>query len=279
MKQEPFRIYSGTINEQGNSIIKNFSSSFFQGESTVILSNNSSELQALKKLFSGYSDSFSGRIIINNKPATPETLSKYCFIADGKTLIDSLKVYENIFILRNRGKRNLFSRFPIKSAIIESQNILKQISEKTADVNEELGNLSPFEKMTVNLCQALTLPQSIVLIDLPDFTLDSQNTELFKAAIQALRSNNKCVILLSGHHTEYAVCADKVIILSQGIIQKTFENSEIEYSLTKEFEYGGEAVSETLYWNVGEILYKGTYNADFFIDGALIASFPFELKH
>lgn len=58
-----------------------------------------------------------------------------------------------------------------------------------------------------------------------------------------------------------------------------FENSEIEYSLVKEFEYGGEAVNETLYWNVGEILYKGLYNADFFIDGALIASFPFELKH
>lgn len=58
-----------------------------------------------------------------------------------------------------------------------------------------------------------------------------------------------------------------------------FENSEIEYSLVKEFEYGGEAVDETLYWNVGEILYKGLYNADFFIDGALIASFPFELKH
>ena len=57
-----------------------------------------------------------------------------------------------------------------------------------------------------------------------------------------------------------------------------FENSEIEYSLTKEFEYGGEAMDETLYWTVGEILYKGTYNADFFIDGALIASFPFELK-
>ncbi len=58
-----------------------------------------------------------------------------------------------------------------------------------------------------------------------------------------------------------------------------FENSEIEYSLAKEFEYGGEAMDETLYWTVGEILYKGTYNADFFIDGALIAAFPFELKH
>lgn len=58
----------------------------------------------------------------------------------------------------------------------------------------------------------------------------------------------------------------------------TFENSEIEYSLTKQFEYGGEALDEVLYWTVGEILYKGTYNADFFIDGALVASFPFELK-
>ena len=58
-----------------------------------------------------------------------------------------------------------------------------------------------------------------------------------------------------------------------------FENAEIEYSLTKEFEYGGDALDDVLYWSVGEILYKGTYNADFFIDGALIASFPFELKH
>lgn len=58
----------------------------------------------------------------------------------------------------------------------------------------------------------------------------------------------------------------------------SFENAEIEYSLMKEFEYGGEALDDVLYWTVGEILYKGTYNADFFIDGALIASFPFELK-
>lgn len=57
-----------------------------------------------------------------------------------------------------------------------------------------------------------------------------------------------------------------------------FENSEIEYSIKKEIEYAGEALDVTMYWNVGEILYNGTYNADFFIDGALVASFPFALK-
>ena len=59
----------------------------------------------------------------------------------------------------------------------------------------------------------------------------------------------------------------------------TFENSEIEYSLKKEIEYAGEALDVTMYWAVGEILYPGTYNADFFIDGALVASFPFALKN
>lgn len=57
-----------------------------------------------------------------------------------------------------------------------------------------------------------------------------------------------------------------------------FENSRIEYSLCKQFEYGGEEISDVLYWSVGEMLQEGTYNADFFVDGSLIASFPFQLK-
>ena len=57
-----------------------------------------------------------------------------------------------------------------------------------------------------------------------------------------------------------------------------FEGTEIEYSIKKEIEYAGEALDATMYWTVGEILYQGTYNADFFIDGAWVASFPFELK-
>lgn len=61
---------------------------------------------------------------------------------------------------------------------------------------------------------------------------------------------------------------------------KTFpyENSEIEYSLTKEFEYGGDKISDVMFWNVEEILQTGIYNADFFCDGNLIGSFPFAIE-
>ena len=57
-----------------------------------------------------------------------------------------------------------------------------------------------------------------------------------------------------------------------------FENSKIGYSVFKDFEYEGEEVSGTMYWTVEEILQEGVYNADFFVDGQLIGSFPFTLK-
>ena len=57
-----------------------------------------------------------------------------------------------------------------------------------------------------------------------------------------------------------------------------FENGEIAYSVSKDFEYAGEEISGSLYWLVEEILQTGVYNADFFVDGELIGSFPFEIK-
>ena len=57
-----------------------------------------------------------------------------------------------------------------------------------------------------------------------------------------------------------------------------FENSEIAYSVSKDFEYAGEEISGSLYWIVEEILQIGWYNADFFVDGELIGSFPFEIR-
>ena len=54
-----------------------------------------------------------------------------------------------------------------------------------------------------------------------------------------------------------------------------FENKNIAYSASKKFEYTGDALTDVIYWKVGEILPKGTYRADFFVDGNHIGSFTF----
>lgn len=58
----------------------------------------------------------------------------------------------------------------------------------------------------------------------------------------------------------------------------TFENQEIEYSVRGDVEYAGEEISKTMYWSFDEEPMTGIYNADFFIDGNLVGSFPFEIK-
>lgn len=58
----------------------------------------------------------------------------------------------------------------------------------------------------------------------------------------------------------------------------SYENGRIPYSVSKTFEYTGEALTDVMYWTVEEILQIGTYNADFFIDGNLVGSFPFKIE-
>ncbi len=57
----------------------------------------------------------------------------------------------------------------------------------------------------------------------------------------------------------------------------TYEGRNIEYSIAKDFEYGGEQMHDVMYWTVEEMLDPGVYNADFFVEGNLIGSFPFKI--
>ncbi len=57
-----------------------------------------------------------------------------------------------------------------------------------------------------------------------------------------------------------------------------FENKEIPYSATKNFEFTGDAKTDVIFWKVGEILPKGIYRAEFFIDGNRVGSFSFKFE-
>ncbi len=58
-----------------------------------------------------------------------------------------------------------------------------------------------------------------------------------------------------------------------------FESGEIPFTLVQEIEYSGDVFSGTCYWPVNEeSIFNGFYTIDFFCEGNLIGSFPFQLK-
>ena len=56
-----------------------------------------------------------------------------------------------------------------------------------------------------------------------------------------------------------------------------YENRELAYSIKKYIEYNGEAQDITVYWDVEEFLYAGSYRLNIFTDGNLIGSSEFVL--
>ena len=57
-----------------------------------------------------------------------------------------------------------------------------------------------------------------------------------------------------------------------------FESENIPYSVTQQFEYGGEALEGTCYCPLTNEIEKGFYTVDFFCEGNLIGSFPIQIK-
>ena len=57
-----------------------------------------------------------------------------------------------------------------------------------------------------------------------------------------------------------------------------YQNPQLVYSIKKYIEYNGEEQAVTVYWDVEEYLYAGTYRVDIFADGTLIGSQSFSLN-
>jgi len=83
----------------------------------------------------------------------------------------------------------------------------------------------------------------------------------------------------TGNKTVYLILRrpDGEVMQKSASHQFIFEEQQVPYSLRQNIEYAGEETTQTLYWSVEEILQKGTYTAEFFIDGSLCGTFSFEL--
>ena len=57
-----------------------------------------------------------------------------------------------------------------------------------------------------------------------------------------------------------------------------YEDTELACSAAQNFEFTGEECSGTLYVPLSSDAVQGFYNADFFVDGNMIGSFPFQIK-
>lgn len=82
-----------------------------------------------------------------------------------------------------------------------------------------------------------------------------------------------------GERTIYArIMTPDGSVLSKGGETFSFENGNLQYSMKRIVEYGGEEVAVTMYWDIEEFLMAGSYKVDIFADGNHIGTTSFSMQ-
>lgn len=161
------------------------------------------------------------------------------------------------------------------------KEVIAEVMQKYHAASQQISSLSEEKK---NLNEKVTLAAQL---DATGITLEAQNKRGKKARkikdavkLKIDFTIAKNITAETGERTLYVRIAkpDNSVLTQNSSDTFTYENRQLPYSIKKYIEYNGEEQNVTVYWNVEEYLYAGTYQVYIFTDGTMIGSKEFTLK-
>ena len=163
----------------------------------------------------------------------------------------------------------------------QQKEIIADVTKKYNAASRQISNLSEEKK---NLTKTVTLAAQL---DATNISVQPTNKrgktakkvkDIVKFKINF--SIVKNITAETGERTLYIRISkpDNDVLTKSPSNTFPYENRELVYSIKKYIEYNGEEQTVTVYWDVEEYLYAGTYRVDIFTDGTLIGSQSFNLN-
>lgn len=163
----------------------------------------------------------------------------------------------------------------------QQKEVIAEVTRKYNDASRQISNLSEEKK---NLDKKVTLAAQL---DATNIRVEARNKrgkvakrvkDVVKMAVSFTIVKN--ITAENGERTLYIRITkpDNDVLTKNPSNTFPYENRELGYSIKKYIEYDGEEQNITVYWDVEEFLYAGTYRVDIFEGGNLIGSRKFELE-
>lgn len=163
----------------------------------------------------------------------------------------------------------------------QQKEIIADVTKKYNAASRQINNLSEEKK---NLTKTVTLAAQL---DATNISVQPTNKrgktakkvkDIVKFKINF--SIVKNITAETGERTLYIRITkpDNDVLTKSSSNTFPYENRELVYSIKKYIEYNGKEQAVTVYWDVEEYLYAGTYRVDIFADGTLIGSQSFSLN-
>lgn len=160
------------------------------------------------------------------------------------------------------------------------KEVIADVTRKYNVASQQISSLAEEKK---NLNKKVTLAAQLDATNINIFAANKRGKKAKKVKdVVKLKINFtivKNITAETGERTLYV----RITKPDNGVLSKSdsntfpYENRELVYSIKKYIEYNGEEQNVTVYWDVEEFLYAGSYRVDIFSDGTLIGSQSFNL--
>lgn len=198
-------------------VLKNVSFTAKQGEVTALIGPSGGGKSTAAKLAARFWDADKGKITVGGadvKSVDPEKLlTAFSIVFQDVTLFNNT-VMENIRI----GRKDATDEEVMAAArLANCEEFVEKLPDKwNSNIGENGSSLSGGERQRISIARAFLKDAPIILLDEATASLDVENETAIQSALSRLIQNK--TVLLIAHRMRTVAGADKVVVLSDGIV-------------------------------------------------------------
>ena len=242
MKNEIMRMERITYVDKGVTKLEDFNLQVYEGEILGFIPVNSHGLEELLSLFqtnmplrNGYV--YYGGEMVNSWRGPLRSQNRICVIRARSCLVEGMTVAENIFVLRQG----------FRQEIIPSDMLRKQLAPFLKDIGVEIQadtyveKLSNFERVVVEILRAVVIGQRLIILEEISTLIGESKLRKLYEIIRYYASQGFSFIYINLHFEELQQICDRVVLFTNGRIQKVISKSEMHKGVldkyTEQYRY------------------------------------------
>lgn len=201
----------------GNKVLDDVTFDIHAGEIMGLIGENGAGKSTLIKIICGIYDATEGSIELDGYSVSiPNCIEArklgICLVPQEFNLINSLTVYENIFLGNEIEGRILLNKQKMRRLASEQLEAL----QLPIDVNRLVSDLSVAEKQMVEIAKALMIDARVLILDEPTTTLTSHEVDILFNMMRRLKQKGVTMMFVSHKLREIRAICDRVTVLRDG---------------------------------------------------------------
>lgn len=224
MKREILRVQKLSKSNQSRRVLNDYNMNLYEGELLGIISLRDSDKSLLLNILKGKHKWDTGSIFFDEEPVTRDVLKKTKkieLINDSPTLVQTLSVLENIFIIRSHLRPKIFIRWDLLKKQLKHHFVELGIN---IDINRIVSTLSLAEQHLIEIMKAYILGAKVILIENIIALYTPEEHYNFHKLINILKQKNVSFIITGNQLAVLQKYADRILFIDKGTNIKVFHN-------------------------------------------------------